>query len=65
MQKYIERMKIEKTELEGRISKAEKAIEKPPYGSDLNGIELLKQQVRAMRVYLEVLEKRIKYEVSK
>ena len=65
MQKYIEKMKIELDELKGRISRAEKAIEQPPYGSDKNGIELLKQQVRAMRVYQEVLEKRIEYEVNK
>ena len=65
MQKYIERMKIEKEELDGRINRAEKAIENPPYGSDNVGIDLLKKQVRAMRVYQEILQQRIEYEVGK
>ena len=65
MQKYIERMKTELTELTGRINRAEKAIENPPFDSDPNGIELLKKQVRAMRVYQEVLKQRIDYEVNK
>lgn len=65
MQKYIEKMKTEKTELDGRIRQAEKVISNPPYDSDANGIDLLKEQVRAMRVYQEILDQRIKYEVSK
>ena len=65
MQKYIEKMKNELEELKGRINRAEKAIENPPYGSDPNGIDLLKKQVRAMRVYQEVLKQRIEYEVNK
>ena len=65
MQKYIEKMKIEKEELDSRIARAEKAIENPPYGSDSTGIDLLKKQVRAMRVYQEILQQRIEYEVGK
>ena len=65
MQKYIEKMKAEESELDGRIKKAEKAIENPPFGSNAAGIELLKKQVRAMRIYQEILQKRIKYEVEK
>jgi hypothetical protein len=65
MQKYIERMKIELEELSGRINRAEKAIENPPFDSDKNGIELLKKQVSAMRAYREILQERIDYEVSK
>ena len=65
MQKYIEKMKVELTELSGKISRAEKAIENPPYGSDNNGVELLKKQVTAMRAYREILQERIDYEVSK
>ena len=65
MKKYIERMKTEETELNGRIIRAEKAIENPPFDSDKYGIELLKKQVRAMRVYQEVLKQRIDYEVNK
>ena len=65
MQKYIEKMKIELEELSGRINRAEKAIENPPFDSDKNGIELLKKQVSAMRAYREILQERIDYEVSK
>lgn len=65
MQKYIERMKTELAELNGRIGRAEKAIENPPFGSDNKGIELLKKQVSAMRAYREILQERIDYEVSK
>ena len=65
MQKYIERMKVELTDLSGKISRAEKAVENPPFGSDSNGIELLKKQVSAMRAYREILQDRINYEVSK
>lgn len=65
MQKYIERMKVELTELNSKIDRAEKAVENPPYGSDNNGIELLKKQVTAMRAYREILQERIDYEVSK
>ena len=65
MQKYIEKMKVELEELSGRINRAEKAIENPPFNSDKNGIELLKKQVSAMRAYREILQERIDYEVSK
>lgn len=65
MQKYIEKMKAELSELESRIKKCEKAIENPPFDSDKNGIELLKKQVSAMRAYREILQERIDYEVSK
>ena len=65
MKKYIERMKIELADLNGKIGRAEEAIENPLYGSDSNGIELLKKQVTAMRAYREILQERINYEVSK
>lgn len=65
MQKYIERMKVEKEELDGRINKAEKAIKNPPFDSDAAGIDLLKKQVRVMRIYQEILQQRIDYEVGK
>lgn len=65
MQKYIERMKIELADLNGKIGRNEKAIENPPFDSDSNGIELLKKQVTAMRAYREILQERIDYEVSK
>ena len=65
MQKYIERMKVELTDLSGKISRAEKVVENPPFGSDSKGIELLKKQVSAMKAYREILQERIDYEVSK
>lgn len=65
MQKYIEKMKIELADLSGKISRAQRAIENPPYGSDSNGIELLKKQVSKMCEYREILQERIDYEVSK
>ena len=65
MQKYIERMKVELTDLNGKIGRVVKAVENPPFGSDSNGIELLKKQVSAMRAYREILQERINYEVSK
>ena len=65
MQKYIEKMKVELSELESRIKKCEKAIENPPFGADEKGLELLKKQVSAMRAYREILQERIDYEVSK
>lgn len=65
MQKYIERMKVELTDLNGKIGRAEKAIENPLFDSDSKGIELLKKQVTAMRAYREILQERIDYEVSK
>lgn len=65
MQKYVERMITERDDLKGKISKAKKAIENPPYGSDLEGMNLLETQVRFMEQYLAVLEKRIEYEGEK
>ena len=65
MKKYIERMKIELADLNGKIGRAEKKIENPPFDSDSKGIELLKKQVTAMRAYREILQERIEYEVSK
>lgn len=65
MQKYIERMIVERDDLKGKISKAKKAIENPPYGSDEEGLALLAEQVKHMENYLAVLEKRISHEESK
>ena len=65
MQKYIERMIVERDDLKGKISRAKKAIENPPYGSDAEGLKLLSEQVTHMEDYLAVLEKRISHEESK
>ena len=58
-------MKVELSDLNGKIGRAEKAIENPPFDSDSKGIELLKKQVTAMRAYREILKERIDYEMSK
>ena len=65
MQKYLEKMLNEKRELDGKISRAEKAIENPPFGSDKKGIELLQKQVESMKVYSSILHDRIIYEEMK
>lgn len=65
MQEYIKRMITEKEELQGRIKKAEKAIEKPPFGIDKTGLLLLAEQVNAMKNYLSCLVARIEYEQGK
>jgi len=65
MQKFIERMYIERDDLKGKIAKAKKAIDNPPYGSDAEGLKLLSEQVTHMESYLAVLEKRISYEEAK
>lgn len=65
MQKYIERMIEEKKELAGRINRASKAVENPPFGSDKHGLSLLSKQIEHMKNYEEVLAERIKYELGK
>ncbi len=65
MQEFIKRMITERDELKGKISKAKKAIENPPYGSDKEGMNLLALQLSHMEKYLDVLEQRIRYEEAK
>jgi len=65
MQKFFERMIVERDDLKGKIAKAKKAIKNPPYGSDTEGLNLLSEQVTHMENYLAVLEKRILHEESK
>ena len=65
MQEYIKRMITERDDLKGKIAKAHKALENPPYGSDEEGLNLLALQVTHMEKYLDVLERRIKYEEGK
>lgn len=65
MQYYLERMIREKEELEGKIKRAKKAIESPPYGMDKNQIALLVKQVKAMEDYLNWLTERIEYDTHK
>ena len=65
MKQYIEKMEIEKKDLEGKISRAEKVLESNPFDLDETGRHLLEKQVQAMKVYLDFLEQRINYEVGK
>jgi hypothetical protein len=62
MQKYIERMVQEKTDLEGKIKRAKNAVLNPPYGIDKKGLCLLAEQIKYMEQYLSILSERIEYE---
>ena len=65
MQQYLERMIKEKEDLEGKIKRAKKAIENPPYGMDKTQSALLVKQVKAMEEYLACLTERIEYDTHK
>lgn len=65
MQEFLKRMYIEKDDLEGKIKKAKKAIENPPFGSDTEGLRMLAEQVKAMESYLYWLNERITHESNK
>ena len=51
MKQFIERMKVELKELQGKIKRAEKAVETPPFGADKTSIDLLKSQIQYMQGY--------------
>ena len=65
MHNYLERMIKEKEDLEGKIKRAKKAIENPPYGMDKTQSALLVKQVKAMEVYFDCLTERIEYDMHK
>lgn len=65
MKQFIERMKVELEELQGKIKRAEQAIETPPFGVDKTSIDLLKAQIKYMQGYASFLEQRIEYEGHK
>lgn len=65
MQKYVEKMIIEKKDLESKIKRAENVIENPPYGTDKTGMLLLAEQVKAMKEYLSCLNSRLIHEQGK
>lgn len=65
MPKYIERMITEKDDLNGKIKRAESAVENPPYGSDKHGLSLLAEQIKSMKEYERILSERIEYELGK
>jgi hypothetical protein len=65
MKLYVERMKAERENLEGKIKRAKKIVENVPYGMDKTQILLLVEQIKAMEVYLNCLDERMKYEEEK
>ena len=65
MQQFIKKMITERDDLKGKIAKAKKVLENPPFGSDQEGLDLLETQVGFMEQYLDVLERRIKHEAAK
>ena len=65
MQHYLERMVNEKEDLEGKIKRAKKAIENPPYGMDKTQTTLWVKQVKEMEEYLACLTERIEYDTHK
>ena len=48
MKEFVKRMLIERDDLRGKIKRAKKAIENPPFTSDAEGLEMLKKQVEGM-----------------
>lgn len=62
MQKFVEKMIIERNDLKGKIRKNEKVINNPPYGSDKEGLQMLSKQLEAMKEYLHWLDLRIEKE---
>jgi hypothetical protein len=62
MKQFIEKMKIELKDLQGKIKRTEQAVETPPYGADKTSIDLLKAQIKYMQGYASFLEQRIEYE---
>lgn len=65
MQKFILKMETEAKELDDRIIKNKRVLLTQPFGTDETGLHLLNKQVQAMKVYLDVLEQRIRYEGGK
>lgn len=59
MPEYVKRMLQEKEDLEGKIKRAKKAVENPPYGMDLEDKNYLETQIGYMEQYLDVLNRRI------
>jgi hypothetical protein len=62
MQKFVEKMIVERNDLKGKIRKNEKVIDNPPFGSDEEGLRMLSKQLEAMKEYLHWLDLRIEKE---
>lgn len=62
MQKYVQKMVQEFEDLNGKIKKADAALNGNPFGMDNKSRELLSAQLEIMRKYAEILKERIDYE---
>ena len=56
MNTFIERLVLEKVELEGKVKDLQHYLE---HGNNIKQRDLLEKQVKAMRWYLEVLNERL------
>lgn len=64
MKDFVKRMIREKEDLEGKIAKADAALQRPPYGMDKENKRLLGEQVSHMKAYLRVLSTRIELNIK-
>ena len=62
MQKYVQKMVQELEDLNGKIKKADAALNGNTFGMDNKSRELLSAQLEIMRKYAEILKERIDYE---
>lgn len=62
MQQHVKRMVQELEDLNGKIKKANAALNGNPFGMDNKSRELLSAQLEIMRKYAEILKERIDYE---
>lgn len=59
MKDFVKRMIREKEDLEGKIARADAALQRPPYGMNEENKRLLGKQLYHMKAYLFFLNKRI------
>lgn len=64
MKDFVKRMIREKEDLEGKIARADAALQRPPYGMDKENKRLLGEQVSHMKAYLAFLNKRIELNIK-
>lgn len=62
MQQHVKKMVQELEDLNGKIKKADAALNGNPFGMDNKSRELLSAQLEIMRKYAEILKERIDYE---
>ncbi len=62
MQKFVERMVAEATDLDGKIKKAKSAVQTPPYGMTKEKLMMLSEQIKCMEEYSYWLHERLRAE---